>query len=1239
MSVTDGTKPLDIIDLSETLEAILEKRIMVLDGAMGTTVQSYELGEADFRGNRFRDHPCDLKGNNDILSLTQPEIVADIHRHFLDAGADLIGTNSFTANGVSQVDYHAQDLVYEINVAAARIARQACDEYTRKDPAKPRFVVGSLGPTTRTASLSPDVNDPGFRNVTFNELVETYTENARGLLDGGAHILLVETVFDTLNGKAALYAIDRLFETIGKRVPVMISGTITDLSGRTLSGQTAEAFYASVSHLPLLSVGINCSLGSAELSRFIGGLSAVCRQFVSCHPNAGLPNEFGGYDETPEFMAAQVRGYVESGHVNIVGSCCGSTPDHTRAIRDTVAGLVPRKRPEPASNTILSGLELMEIRPDSNFINIGERTNVTGSARFRKLIKNDQFEEALSVSRLQVEDGAQIIDVNMDEGLLDSEAAMRRFLLLIASDPDISRVPIMIDSSKFEVIEAGLQCVQGKCVVNSISLKEGKEPFVAHAKTVRRYGAAVVVMAFDEQGQADTVARKVDICERSYRVLVDEVGFPPQDIIFDPNIFAVATGIEEHNAYGVNFIEACRRIKERCPGSHVSGGVSNLSFSFRGNNAIREAMASVFLYHATQAGMDMGIVNAGQLAVYEEIPPALLERVEDVVLNRRPDATDRLVEIAESVKGKGKTREVDDTWRKAPPAERIQHALVRGIDEHIVADVEEARLAAARPVDVIEGPLMDGMNVVGDLFGAGKMFLPQVVKSARVMKKAVAHLVPFIEEEDQASGRLSTKGTMIIATVKGDVHDIGKSIVGVVLSCNNYEVIDLGVMVSYQDILDAAVRENADIIGLSGLITPSLDEMVTVAREMTRQGFDIPLLIGGATTSRVHTAVKIDPQYESPVVYVPDASRSVSVMNSLLGPDKREAFAGKTKAEYAGIRASRGDEDRARKLLPLAAARKRREVFDWPQTVCAAPSFTGARTFENFPLSELVDRIDWAPFFHTWELKGPYPAILTDPVRGEEATSLFADAQAMLTRFIDEKIVEARAVVGLYPAVAVGDDVTLYSDGDRKELAATFHFLRQQGDKSGGRPAFCLADFIAPGDAGVPDHIGLFVVTVGIDLEKFTETLEKAHDDYGSILAKALADRLAEAFAECMHELVRVKYWGYAPNEALSNDELIAESYQGIRPAPGYPACPDHSEKRILFDLLDVEKRIGVTLTESFAMWPAATVSGFYFSHPASHYLGVGKIARDQVADYAQRKGIDVATAEKWLSPVLGYNR
>lgn len=1235
-SPTRDAKTAPARDRTRDLEQLLAKRILIIDGAMGTMIQAYRLDEAAFRGTRFRDHSHDLKGDNDVLCLTQPQIVAEIHRGYFDAGADIVTTNTFNGTAIAQHEYALSHLSYEISLAAARIAREEADASTKKNPTRPRFVAGSLAPTNRTASISPDVNDPGFRNVTFDELAAAYRDNARGLIDGGADILLVETVFDTLNAKAALFAIEEEFAARGIRLPVICSGTVTDLSGRTLSGQTPEAFYASVSHVPLLAVGLNCALGSAQIKPFLAALSGVSRFPVSVYPNAGLPNAFGGYDETPEEMAANLREMADDGLVNLAGSCCGTTPAHTRAIAEAMRDLPPRPLPHPRRCTLLSGLEPLEIRPDSNFINIGERTNVTGSARFRTLIKNDDYEAALAIARQQVEDGAQVIDVNMDEGMLDSEAVMRRFLNHIACEPAIARVPIMIDSSKFSVIEAGLKCAQGKCIVNSISLKEGEDAFVAHATRVRRYGAAVIVMAFDEQGQADTVERKVDICDRSYRILTEKVGFPPEDIIFDPNIFAIATGIEEHNPYAVYFIEACRELKRRFPLSHVSGGVSNVSFSFRGNDPVRQAIHAVFLYHAIRAGMDMGIVNAGQLMVYADIPPDLLERVEDVVLNRRPDATERLVDIAAGVKGAEKKKDEADAWRALPVNERLTHALVHGLDEFVLADVEEARLAAERPIHVIEGPLMDGMNVVGDLFGSGKMFLPQVVKSARVMKKAVAHLVPFIEAQRAESGGIQSNGKIIMATVKGDVHDIGKNIVGVVLRCNNYDVVDLGVMVAFQTVLDRARAENADVIGLSGLITPSLDEMVTVAKEMKRQGFSIPLLIGGATTSVAHTAVKIDPEYEHEVIHVVDASRAVGVVSQLLSADTRTKLAATKKQEYRKIREVREASSGDTKLLSIDAARARKERLDFA-IVAPAPAFLGTRVFEDYPLAELVERIDWTPFFQTWELRGRFPAIFDDAVVGPQARALYKDARELLDQLVAEHRLRARAVIGFFPAESVGDDLVLFEDAARTRERTTLHFLRQQADKTDTRPNFCLADFVAPRGGAVPDHVGAFVVTAGIGLDAIVEEYERDHDDYRSIMAKALADRFAEALAERMHERVRREFWGYSRDEALSNDELIREGYRGIRPAPGYPACPDHTEKRTLFDLLDGERAAGVTLTESFAMWPAASVSGWYFAHPGSHYFGVGRIGRDQVEDYARRKKISLSEAERWLSPSLGY--
>ncbi len=1243
-------KAISSIDRSTEIERILERRVMVMDGSWGVMLQSLALDEAAYRGERFARHRRDLKGCMDALVLTQPALIQRTQREYLDAGADILTTNTFTATRFGLTEFGLEDHVYEINHEAARLAREVTDEYSERSPGQPRFVAGSIGPTNKTLSISPDVNDPAFRDVTFDEMGGSYSEAVNGLLDGGVHILLVETVFDTLNAKAALYAIESIFKQRGTRIPVIVSFTAVDLSGRNLSGQTAEAFYASVTHVPLLAIGINCSLGSDQMRPFLAALGNVSSHLVSCYPNAGLPNEFGEYDESAEHIAANLREYVESGLANIVGSCCGSRPEHTRAIAEAVSDLSPRQRPLRKTNTLLSGIEPLEIREESNFVNVGERANVTGSARFRRLIRGGRFEDAVAIARQQVEDGAQILDVNMDEGLLDSEAAMERYLKLLAAEPDISRVPIMVDSSRFSVIEAGLRCLQGKGIVNSISLKEGEAEFIRQARVVRSYGAAVVVMAFDEQGQADTVERKVGICERSYRILTGQVGFEPQDIIFDPNIFAVATGIEEHNGYAVAFMEAASELKRRFPLSHVSGGVSNVSFSFRGNDAVREAIHSVFLYHAIRSGMDMGIVNSSQLHVYDEIELGLRGAVEDVVLNRCPDATERLLAIADSVQGTPRERKEDDAWRSFPVNERLRHALVNGIDSHIELDVEEARLAAERALHVIEGPLMDGMDVVGDLFGSGQMFLPQVVKSARVMKKAVARLEPYIEAEQGDGEAPRSNGKVVLATVKGDVHDIGKNIVGVVLRCNNYEVIDLGVMAPFQTILDTALEQEADVLGLSGLITPSLDEMVTVAREMSRQNFKIPLLIGGATTSVAHTAVRIDPEYDNGVIHVRDASRSVTVMSNLVG-ENGKSLLDATRDRYAKVRDDRASRSRQTRLLSIDEARARRETFDWPATVQPAPRFTGLRIFDDYPLDDLVDRIDWTPFFLTWELRGSYPTILDSATYGREARTLFRDAQNLLRKMIDQKALAARAVIGFWPASAGGDDVEVFSPSlpagndtyEGVQAIATLHFLRQQADKSRARAnlsreSFCLADFIAPRNSGVPDHIGAFVVTAGIGSDEYAGALEAAHDDYGAIITKALADRLAEAFAERMHERVRKELWGYAAHENLGNAALISEEYQGIRPAPGYPACPDHTEKSTLWRLLDAERNTGVRLTENFAMWPTASVSGLYLSHPGSHYFGVGRIRRDQVEDYARRKGMSVDEVERWLRPNLAYD-
>jgi len=1219
------------------LRDALRRRILVLDGAMGTMIQSYALTESDFRGERLAAHDRDLKGNNELLSLTRPDVIEAIHRAYFAAGADLVETNTFNANAISQHDYGTEGLVAELNRASAKIARRVAEEFTAKDPAKPRFVIGALGPTNRTASLSPDVSDPGFRNVTFADLAGAYREQAEGLLAGGVDLLLVETVFDTLNCKAALFALRELLDERDLDVPLMVSGTITDASGRTLSGQTTEAFWNSIRHADLFSVGLNCALGAKELRPYVEELATIADVPVTCHPNAGLPNAFGGYDDTPESMSEALGEFAASGFLNVVGGCCGTTPEHIRAIAAAVADLPPRVIPERPRICRLSGLEPLNIRPDSLFVNVGERTNVTGSSRFAELIKAGDYESALGVARQQVENGAQVIDINMDEAMLDSEAAMVRFLRLIAAEPDISRVPVMLDSSKWEIIEAGLRCLQGKGIVNSISLKEGEAAFLDRARLVRRYGAAAVVMAFDEQGQADTVERKVAICTRSYRLLTERLGFPPEDIIFDPNIFAIATGIPEHNRYGIAYLEACQEIKRTLPHALVSGGVSNLSFSFRGNNAIREAMHSAFLYHAIRAGMDMGIVNAGQLAVYSDIPPELLTAVEDVLFDRRPDATDRLLALADRFQGT--TREAkDDAWRSLPVRERLVHALVEGVIDHIEADTEEARAASARAIEVIEGPLMDGMNVVGDLFGSGKMFLPQVVKSARVMKRAVAYLVPFIERE-KGDGERSAKGKILLATVKGDVHDIGKNIVAVVLRCNNYDVLDLGVMVPAAKILDTAEAEGVDVVGLSGLITPSLDEMAHVAREMRRRGLTQPLLIGGATTSRMHTAVKIAPAYDGTTVHVLDASRGVGVVSNLLSAERRDRFQEEVRAEYHRLREAHGQREHTKALRALDDARTRHMAIAWADYVPPRPAGMGITRFAPYPLDELVDYIDWTPFFHTWELRGAYPAILDDPRVGEQARALLADARALLDRIVRDRRLEARAVAGFFPANAEGDDIAVFTDEDRREPVAMLRHLRQQMVKPDDRPNLCLADFIAPRASGVPDWIGAFAVTAGHGLETLVAEFEAAHDDYNAILAKALADRLAEALAERLHERVRRELWGYAADERLANDALIAERYRGIRPAPGYPACPDHTEKRTLFALLDVEAATGIQLTESCAMWPAAAVSGWYFSHPDAFYFGVGKIGRDQVEDYARRKGLARDEAERWLAPNLAYER
>ena len=1232
-------------DGAEILKALQEaarERILILDGAMGTEIQGLGLTEDDFRGERFLGCACHQQGNNDLLILTQPDAIEDIHFRYAMAGADILETNTFSSTRIAQADYEMEGAVYDLNRHGAELVRRAAFRAERED-GKRRFVAGAIGPTNRTASISPDVNNPGYRAVSFDDLRAAYGEQIDGLIDGGADLILIETIFDTLNAKAAIFACEERFLAKGIRLPVMISGTITDLSGRTLSGQTPTAFWNSIRHAKPFAVGLNCALGADAMRPHLQELSGVADTFISAYPNAGLPNEFGQYDQSPEEMAELVAGFAEEGIVNVVGGCCGSTPAHIAAIAEAVKGRAPRLPAEHRPFMSLSGLEPFELTKDIPFVNVGERTNVTGSAKFRKLITAGDYSAALVVARDQVENGAQIIDINMDEGLIDSEKAMVEFLNLIAAEPDIARVPVMIDSSKFPIIEAGLKCVQGKAVVNSISLKEGEENFVAQAKLIRNYGAAVVVMAFDEKGQADTYERKVEICRRAYRILTEEAGFAPEDIIFDPNVFAVATGIEEHDNYGVDFIEATRTIRQEMPLVHISGGVSNLSFSFRGNEPVREAMHAVFLYHAIQAGMDMGIVNAGQLAVYESIDPDLREACEDVVLNRRRDGTELLLEIAERYRGTGeaKTRTQDMSWRELPVEKRLEHALVNGITEFIDIDTEEARQKAERPLHVIEGPLMAGMNVVGDLFGAGKMFLPQVVKSARVMKQAVAVLLPYMEEEKRLNGRAGERqaaGKVLMATVKGDVHDIGKNIVGVVLACNNYEIIDLGVMVPATKILEVAKAENVDVIGLSGLITPSLDEMVHVASEMQRQGFTVPLLIGGATTSRVHTAVKIHPQYKAgQAIYVTDASRAVGVVSSLLAEDGNETYVEGIKGEYAKVAEAHARAEAEKQRQPLASARENAVKVDWSAYNPTKPSFIGTKVFETYDLAELARYIDWTPFFQTWELKGRYPAILEDEKQGEAARQLFADAQAMLKKIIEENWFRPRAVIGFWPANAVGDDIRLYKDDSRKEELATFFTLRQQIAKREGRANVALSDFVAPLETGLPDYVGGFVVTAGIEEVAIAERFERANDDYSSILVKALADRFAEAFAERMHEQVRKEFWGYASDEALTPEELISETYAGIRPAPGYPAQPDHTEKVTLFSLLDATKATGVTLTESYAMWPGSSVSGLYIGHPDSYYFGVAKVERDQVEDYAARKGMDVREVERWLGPVLNY--
>lgn len=1236
------------------IRQLAKERILVIDGAMGSLIQQYKLDEKDFRGERFKDFHRDIQGNNDILSITRPDVIEAIHRAYLEAGADIIETNTFSGTTIAQADYELESAVYDINFESAKVARKIADEFTAANPNKPRYVAGAIGPTNRTASMSPDVNNPGYRAVTFDELVTAYYEQVQGLVAGGSDIILIETIFDTLNAKAAIFAVEKYFDDTPSvsRLPVMISGTITDASGRTLSGQTTEAFYISVSHVSnLLTVGLNCALGAGEMRPHVESLSKIANCFVHAYPNAGLPNEFGEYDQSPEEMQKFIRDFAESGFVNIIGGCCGTTPDHIRLMAEAVEGVKPRKKAKKTGFTMYSGLEPLIVRPETNFLNIGERTNVTGSRAFARLIKQGDFTAALDVARQQVEGGAQVIDVNMDEGLLDSEKAMVEFLNLVMSEPDIAKLPIMIDSSKFNVIEAGLKCVQGKCIVNSISMKEGEEKFIEQARIVRRYGAAAVVMAFDEEGQADTMERKVDICERAYKILTEKVGFPAHDIIFDPNIFAVATGIEEHNNYALYFIEACKGIKERCPGAKISGGVSNVSFSFRGNDKVREAMHSVFLYHATKAGMDMGIVNAGMIEVYDDIPKDLLNLVENVIFNKNPNATEELTTFAERLKDTGgKAVTKDLAWRELTLEQRMAHSLVRGIDEFVDVDTEEARQKYATPLEIIEGPLMDGMNIVGDLFGSGKMFLPQVVKSARVMKKAVAYLTPFIEAEKLRTGNTesSSKGKILMATVKGDVHDIGKNIVGVVLGCNNFDIIDLGVMVSADKILKVAREENVDIIGLSGLITPSLDEMVHVAKEMERQNFNIPLLIGGATTSKTHTAVKVEPHYTKGLAHhVLDASRAVAVASSLLSADKKvqAEYVQSIRTDYEQVRVLRGNRKSSKKYLSLKQARQNKTKVDWSAFTPVKPTFLGVKTFENYDLAELRRYIDWTPFFQSWQIFGKYPAILTDDVVGVEATKLFNDAQKMLDQIIAEKWISARAVIGFFPCNSVNDDdIEVYYDEKDAEVLATLHHLRQQNQKAPGQPNYCLSDFIKPKNAsnteGVSgkDFIGAFATTAGIGIEKWVEKFEKELDDYNAILLKSLADRFAEAFAERMHERVRKEFWGYATDENLTSEQLNEEEYKGIRPAPGYPACPDHTEKAILWDLLKPDQNAGISITESYAMYPTAAVSGWYFAHPDAKYFGLGQISKDQVEDYAERKDFGLEEAERWLAPVLNYD-
>jgi 5-methyltetrahydrofolate--homocysteine methyltransferase len=1225
--------------MKETLFTLLEQRILVLDGAMGTMIQRHKLQEEDYRGTRFASHPHPLMGNNDILVLTRPDIIYALHCDFLEAGSDIIETNTFNANPISQSDYHAEHIVKELNVEAAKLARKAADEYTARTPDKPRFVAGSIGPTNKTLSMSPDVNNPGYRAVSFQEMVDNYTLQLEGLMEVGVDLLLVETVFDTLNCKAALFSIEEYFKRTGVRIPVMVSGTVVDASGRTLSGQTTEAFWISIAHMPdLLSIGLNCALGSKQMRPFIESISGIAESLVSVYPNAGLPNEFGEYDDSPEYMAAQIADFASSGFVNIVGGCCGTTPQHIKAIAEAVRTLKPRQRPAKKHELQLSGLEPLFVNSTTGFINVGERTNVTGSKKFARLIKEGNYDEALSIARQQVESGAQVIDVNVDEGMLDSEKVMKEFLNLIASEPEISRVPVMIDSSKWTVIENGLQCVQGKSIVNSISLKEGEEIFKERARKVLQYGAATIVMAFDEQGQADSLERRKEICKRAYDILVNEVGFPPEDIIFDPNVLTVATGIEEHNNYAVDFIESVRWIRENLPYAKVSGGISNVSFSFRGNEPVREAMHAAFLYHAIKAGLNMGIVNAGQLAIYEDIEPELLLRVEDVLLNRREDATERLVSFAETIQGGGEKAEAKAAeWRNAPVEERLRHALIKGIVEFIEEDTEEARKLYPSPLQVIEGPLMNGMNAIGDLFAEGKMFLPQVVKSARVMKRSVACLIPHIEEEKARNKDTRAAAKVLLATVKGDVHDIGKNIVAVVLACNNYDVVDIGVMMPCEKILEAVEREKADLLGLSGLITPSLDEMVHVAREMERLGMKIPLLIGGATTSRMHTAVKIAPVYSGPVVQVLDASRSVPVVNSLLNPALSPDYITKLKQEQEGLRESHSSRNSSKSYLSLSEARSNRPSLRWDDSTVYKPLKPGITLLEDVTAAALRPYIDWTPFFMAWELHGRYPQIFDDAKYGHEAKKLFDDANALLDRIEREQLLGLKGIAGIFPANSAEDDINIYTDENRTTLLATLHTLRQQQKNEDGKPNLALADFIASDNSGIKDYIGGFAVTAGLGIEKVLKQFSLEQDDYHRIMTQALADRLAEAFAEMLHEKVRRELWGYAPDENLNNEELLAEKYQGIRPAPGYPACPDHTEKAELFTLLNAETNTGITLTETFAMNPAASVSGLYFAHPAARYFMLGKIGRDQVEEYAMRKGMSIKETEKWLAPALNY--